>query len=128
MSIRLLFLAMAVCGLSLIASASASTQEARTITGYLVDKATADQLMDSDDPMGGAKLVTKKHLLAADSGYGVLVKDGDSYMFKNFNDDWNAFAKKLIRESEKSAGIKVEVSGKQQRRAAMVIESIAEVD
>ena len=132
MKIRLLSLMVVFVALWSIAATVAPPPEDRTVEGYLIDQISFDKVMESDDPMGSAKRLTKKHLSspeAAASGYCVLVKEGENgFHCITLNDKWNDVAKKIISSSSKEAGIKVQVSGNQQRRKALEITSIKEIE
>lgn len=132
MKVKLLGFMLVIFGLWPIAATSAPELEGRTVQGYLVDQVSTDKLMESDDPIGVAKRLTKKQLLspeAAESGYCVLAKEGEGgFHCITLHDKWIDVAKKIISASSKDAGFKVEVSGNQERRKALEITSLKEIE
>lgn len=115
--------ALALCLASLVALAQ--TGKKMTYTGYLMDKMCSGEVMESKDPMAGAKAHTKSCALMKSciaSGYGV-VTGGKFYAFDAHG---NELAMQMLKNTKKTNDLSIEVVGVPNGDGELQVESLKE--
>ena len=107
---RTIWLIISMVGLVLSFSLIATGQEPvgrQVVKGYLVDKQTALDFLQYENPESKAKAYTKQQALSKEAqkkGYGIL----SGVTFLPFDGDGSKQAKKLFERTSKQAGLYVE--------------------
>lgn len=90
------------------ASLATAREGKTTLTGYLMDRMCSSRVLSAADWKAAAKKHTKECATeCAESGYGI-VSDGKYY---GFDAQGNKLADVLLKQTKKTAGISIEVTG-----------------